>query len=346
MNHSGEPEQPAPEHAPGPEQGVWADPHSWGATGAEWTRPEPSPAHPQAPAAGVENPPAGGTPYAPPSGQAAPDAPPPGQTPPYAPPSGQAAPYTGPGPAADPTLPPIPQAPQSTPQGPVGQSMYGSRPAPEPHAAQGSYGEFTFPVLQRAKVEPTAVASVATALLGPVAVALGLVARGRVRRHRRRSMGLAWTGIGLGAFFTIAWVLLTVVLAGNGTIDRMVERPEAGDVTEARTVGASNVAVGNCIEFLPPGQIVGEVRLVPCEQQHIAQAISSHPLTGDFPGTDAVAEQALEACAPAVSELASSTPLTPWYLAPSEEAWNQGVTEVLCVARGGSGPFEGDLLAG
>ncbi|UFU06063.1 DUF4190 domain-containing protein [Ruania halotolerans] len=228
----------------------------------------------------------------------------------------------------------------------MGQSMYGARPAPEPAPNQGSYGAFTFPVMQRAKVEPTAVASVATVLLGPVAVLLGMIARGRVRRFRRRSMGLAWTGIGLGAFFTVAWVLVAVVLAGNGTIDRLTERPEAGDVTAARTVGASNVAVGNCIEFLPPGEIVGEVRLVPCARQHIAQAVSSHELTGDFPGAAAVAEQALEVCEADVNELAGTIALTPWYLAPSEEAWNQGVTDVLCLARGASGPFEGDLLTG
>ncbi|WP_159623096.1 DUF4190 domain-containing protein [Ruania rhizosphaerae] len=249
-----------------------------------------------------------------------------------------------------PAVPPLPAPPPHTPQpGPAGQSMYGSRPT-SPQQDQGSYGQFTFPVMQRATLEPTAVASVATALLGPVAVFLGVLARTRIKRNRRRSMALAWTGIGLGSLFTIAWVLTTVVLAGNGTIDRLTESPQAGDVATARTVGASNVAVGNCIEFLPPGEQVGEVQLVPCAQSHIAQAISSHELTGDFPGADAVAEEALATCEAAVSALESDgvpeSGLTAWYLAPTEEAWGQGTTAVLCLARGSTGPFDGDLLSG
>ncbi|UFU02695.1 septum formation family protein [Ruania suaedae] len=201
--------------------------------------------------------------------------------------------------------------------------------------------------MQRARLEPAAVASVATAVLGPVAIVLGALAHRRIRRNRRRSPALAWTGIGLGALVTLAWVLTVVVLAGNGTIDRLTERPQAGDVESARTVGASNVAVGNCVEFLPPGEQVGEVRLVPCDQAHIAQAISSHELDGVFPGAQAVADQALAACEPDVSALESTgTPVTTWYLAPTPQAWEQGSTSVVCLARGSTGPFEGDLLAG
>lgn len=269
-------------------------------------------------------------------------------------PSGTADPWASPGqpaapevPPAGPGVPPIPQAPaaQPTPQGPLGQSPYGQR-APVEQSEQGSYGQFTFPVMKRRPLEPTAVASVATSPLGPVGVGLGIFARRQVKATQRRSLTLAGTGIGLGALFTVLWVLAAVVLAGNGTIARWTERPEAGDVSEARTVAASNVAVGNCIQFLPPGQSVGEVPLVPCAQDHAAQAVTEHELDGDFPGGDALDSQARETCQADVSALASEVPVMVWYLAPSEEAWGQGTQRILCLARAQSGSMTGDLVNG
>lgn len=269
-------------------------------------------------------------------------------------PSGAADPWASPGqpvappvPPAGPVVPPIPQAPtaQPAPQGPLGQSPYGQR-APVEQSEQGSYGQFTFPVMKRRPLEPTAVASVATSPLGPVGVGLGIFARRQVKATQRRSLTLASTGIGLGALFTVLWVLVAVVLAGNGTIARWTERPEAGDVSEARTVAASNVAVGNCIQFLPPGQSVGEVQLVPCAHEHAAQAVTEHELDGDFPGVDALDTQARETCQADVSALASEVPVMVWYLAPSQEAWDQGTQRILCLARAQSGSMTGDLVNG
>ena len=244
-------------------------------------------------------------------------------------------------------VPPIPQAPTTAPapQTPLGQSPYGQH-APVQQSEQGSYGQFTFPVMKRRPLEPTAVAAVATSPLGPVGVGLGVFARRQVRATQRRSLTLASTGIGLGVLFTVLWVLAAVVLAGNGTIARWTERPEAGDVSEARTVAASNVAVGNCIQFLPPGQTVGELQLVPCAQEHAAQAVTEHELSGDFPGVDALDSQARETCQADVSALSSEVPVMVWYLAPSQEAWEQGTQRILCVARAQGGSMTNDLVNG
>ncbi|HIZ37917.1 MAG TPA: DUF4190 domain-containing protein [Candidatus Ruania gallistercoris] len=244
-------------------------------------------------------------------------------------------------------VPAIPQAPTTAPapQTPLGQSPYGQH-APVEQIEQGSYGQFTFPVMKRRPLEPTAVAAVATSPLGPVGVGLGLFARRQVKTTRRRSLTLASTGIGLGALFTVLWVLAAVVLAGNGTIARWTERPQAGDVSEARTVAANNVAVGNCIQFLPPGQSVGELQLVPCAQEHTAQAVTEHELDGSFPGVAALDSQARETCQADVSALASEVPVMVWYLAPSQEAWDQGTQRILCVARAQSGSMTGDLVNG
>lgn len=260
-------------------------------------------------------------------------------------PAGQPTGPAGQPPGSD--VPPIPQAPTAAPepQAPLGQSPYGQR-APMEQSEQGSYGQFTFPVMKRRPLEPTAVAAVATSPLGPVGVGLGIFARRQVKATRRRSLTLASTGIGLGALFTVLWVLAAVVLAGNGTIARWTEQPQAGDVSEARTVAASNVAVGNCIQFLPPGQSVGELQLVPCAQEHAAQAVTEHELDGSFPGVDALDSQARETCQADVSALASEVPVMVWYLAPSQQAWDEGTQRILCVARAQSGSMTGDLVNG
>ena len=255
--------------------------------------------------------------------------------------------WASPGQGTESDVPAIPQAPttQPAPQTPLGQSPYG-RHAPVEQHAQGSFGQFTFPVMKRRPLEPTAVAAVATSPLGPVGLFLGLFARRQVKATQRRSPALAGTGIGLGALFTVLWVLAAVVLAGNGTIARWTERPEPGDVAEARTVAASNVAVGNCIEFLPPGQSVGELRPVPCAQDHAAQAITTHDLDGDFPGVDALSTQARNTCQEDVSAVVSDVPVMVWYLAPSEQAWAQGTQQILCLARAQAGTMTGDLVNG
>src|SRR5699024_4191285 len=93
--------------------------------------------------------------------------------------------WTSPGQETEAGVPAIPQAPttQPAPQTPLGQSPYG-RHAPAEQHAQGSYGQFTFPVMRRWPLEPTAVASVATSPLGPVGLFLGLFARRQVKIGR------------------------------------------------------------------------------------------------------------------------------------------------------------------
>ena len=260
----------------------------------------------------------------------------------------QGQPGTSPAPPApaEPEAPPVPQMAPAAPPAPLGQSPYGQRPVqPEafpgqPGAGQGSYGQFTFPVIEKQKFEPMAIAGVMTSVLGPVGIILGLLARKRVRETRRRSKTLAWTGIALGALFTVGWLLLAVTLTLNGTIDRALEHPQAGDVASPRTVASANLAIGNCLEFLPPSEQVGEVRLVPCTQSHIAQVVTVRELSGAFPGAGAVTTQATELCTADIHGLgATDVPVTLWFLAPSEAGWKQGNTQVVCLARGGAGPF-------
>lgn len=262
-------------------------------------------------------------------------------------------PDAGASPAGVPAVPAVPQMAPPAPQAPLGQSAYGQRPVPAPYQqgqpgqpGQGNFGQFTFPVIEKQKFEPLAVAGVATSPLGVTGIVLGFLARGRVKQTRRRSMALAWAGIGLGALFTVGWVLLAVTLALNGTIDRALERPQAGDASEPRTIASANLAVGNCVSVLPPAESVGEVRVVPCAQEHIAQVISLEEIyAGSYLGAEETASRAIESCTAALEDLGETDPpVEPWYLAPSEEGWNQGNHTVVCLARGSAGPSTSDLV--
>lgn len=306
---------------------------------APWDPPGGFPQGPPGPPPGAPgNFPPGGPPHGAP-GNFPPGAP--GGPPPVAPDGQQGA-----GPGWAPAVP-VPQPGQPESAMPLGQSPYGRRPAPAPQpTGQNQFGQFTFPAMQKAKLEPRAVAGLATAIFGVPAIILGFMARPRVRGGRRRSPALAWSSIGLGAFFTAAWLLLAITLTLNGTVDRLTERPVAGDVDQTRTVAAANLAEGNCLAHLPPAQEVGEVRLVPCAEPHIAQVLARHTLDGHYPGQGELGANAQARCAEEVEALGQTEEaLTPWHLVPSEVGWEQGNTQIICLARGATGPFEGDLLS-
>lgn len=250
---------------------------------------------------------------------------------------------------APPGAPPVPvPAHQTGPAPPpAGQSPYGARPtstSPHEHVGHSGYGQFTFPQMRKAKVDPLAVAGLVTAILGLPGLVLGLLSRPRVKDGRRRSPALAWTAIVLGTLFTIGWTLTFITLVLTGTFDRLTEQPQAGDVDAPRTIATATLAPGNCILTLPPAREVGEVRVVPCAQMHIAQVVSAHPLAGDYAGQEELEAQAEQTCNAEVEGLEEADQVIPWYLIPTEEGWQEGNTQFLCLARGATGPFEGDLL--
>ncbi|MGC0141676.1 hypothetical protein [Pseudactinotalea sp. Z1732] len=254
---------------------------------------------------------------------------------------------------APPGAPPVPTvptgpagSPTAEPAASPGQSPYGQRSAPPPmQESSGNYGHFTFPQMPKAKLEPRAVLGLITSVLGLPGLVLGLLARPRVKGGRRRSPALAMSAIVLGALFTVGWILTVITLALTGTFDRLTETPQAGDTDTPRTIASATLAEGNCILTLPPARPVGDVRVVPCAQTHIAQVISVHTLDGDFPGQEELETQADQVCTDQVEALPTDeVQVMPWYLIPSGEGWQEGNTQLMCLARGATGPFEGDLL--
>lgn len=266
------------------------------------------------------------------------------------------------GPQSEPGPPPIPQAQDfphgpGAPHGPVfpdgagnpdlaGRSPYASAPAPGPE--HGAPHGFVIPPTPKPPLDGVSLAAVITGALAlsPIALGLGLLGLRRVRSSWRRSPALAWTGIGLGALGMLAWVGALGVLALAGPLLRSGEQPVPGDVASPRAVHSTNLAAGNCVEFLPPGVEVGEVRLVPCATPHAAQVVERVAWdAAEHPGDAEAIAHGREACAPVLARVdTAGAGVRDWWLSPSEQGWSQGQREVVCLLRASAGPLDVDLV--
>ena len=92
--------------------------------------------------------------------------------------------------------------------------------------------------------------------------------------------------------------------------------------------------------------------LTPCAQEHQLQVLDRIAADAeDYPGQDALFEDAEQRCQAAFDELApevESWPenYQPWFLVPSQDNWSNGERNIICFARSTAGPVAVDLLNG
>ncbi len=253
-----------------------------------------------------------------------------------------AAPRVGPAARTGPLVPPRPGPAQGAPApaGPGPGPVLPGGPGP------GSGPAFAMPVVAKAPLDGVSVASVVAGALGtgPVALVLGLVGLRRTTRSFRRSPRIAATGVALGSIGTIALAVVGIV-AGLGGFTAGANTSEPGDVAEPRVVHSSLVAPGNCVEFLPAQQEVGEVTLVPCATEHVAQALTTAELDrATYPGPEGALRDAQAAC---TDELAArgldGADLLPWSLVPTPGGWDAGERTTTCLVRSAGAPLTADL---
>lgn len=236
--------------------------------------------------------------------------------------------------------PPRERAPRPAP---VVPPRPGTGGAPSPSAGPS----FAMPQMARAPLDGVSVASVVAGALGtgPIALALGLIGLRRTTRSYRRSPRIAATGVVLGSIGTIALVVVGIV-AGLGGLSSGGGTSQPGDVAEPRAVHSSLVAPGNCVEFLPAQQEVGEVTLVPCTTEHVAQALTAWEVDdATYPGPDAVLEAATTVCEEelAAHGLQGDAHLA-WPFVPTPQGWDAGERTATCLVRSSGAPFTVDLL--
>lgn len=233
----------------------------------------------------------------------------------------------------------------------------GPPPADQPSdpgygTAGASPGTYTFPSLEKQPLEPLAIASLVTSPISPLGLGLGIGALKRLRHNRRRGRGAAVFGIILSALFLAASILVLATFLLDGTFARLTEQPVAGDVDATRTASPINLEVGNCVVTLPVTAQVGEVTLTPCAEEHQLQVVDRIAAsTDDYPGEDALFEDAEQRCEATFNDLSPQVESWPtnfrsWFLVPSQDNWSSGERNIICFARSTAGPVAVDLLNG
>lgn len=150
----------------------------------------------------------------------------------------------------------------------------------------------------------------------------------------------------LAAGFALA---AATTLAACGEDEAEAERDGASDeITSAGTQDAFALKVGDCFDE-PDGTEFEDVAAVPCAETHEAEIYHQFDLEdGDFPGQDAIDNEAIEECGPAFedfAQIAYDDSLLDWYpLTPTQGSWD-GLDDrtVQCVIYDTEGPVEGTL---
>lgn len=166
-----------------------------------------------------------------------------------------------------------------------------------------------------------AIVSLVFGLLGGVLISVvcGIVGLQRAKRGQG-GRGMAIAGLvlsGLWVLVLAAGVLFYFIL-GRGT------------------VGANEVAAGDCLKQLPDSGLVVTVDTVECGQPHTGEIFSVMTMPdGDFPGQFAI-EQYQNKCAPELAryspEASSDPEVGLFVLYPSEDSWREGDRTVTCIA--------------
>lgn len=146
------------------------------------------------------------------------------------------------------------------------------------------------------------------------------------------------------AAVTSAAVVVAGLLAGCGSISSLLGGAErdadTGEVTDGGTESVFDIEVGDCLlEPEAENDEVIDIAVVPCDETHDYEFFYEYDLDlgEEYPGEDAIAEDANAACAGDAFEefvgvsFDESASLWPTYYYPQPESWKQGDRTIQCL---------------
>jgi hypothetical protein len=107
-------------------------------------------------------------------------------------------------------------------------------------------------------------------------------------------------------------------------------------IADKNTVGANDVAVGDCLKEIPSSSRVFSLQKETCDQPHKGEvyAVLTMP-AGDYPGQSAI-DDFQHKCAPQLQSYSSTAMEDPaigiYVLYPTPETWKQGDHIFTCIA--------------
>jgi hypothetical protein len=143
----------------------------------------------------------------------------------------------------------------------------------------------------------------------------------------------------------------SLALAGCSLLGNIVagDNPGTGtDTGEGTDTDVFTIVVGDCLN---DGSVEGEVstvKTIDCAEPHDSEAYASVIMTdGDFPGDQAVQDQAIADCTSEFSAFVGldyeSSIYNFSYYYPTAESWAQGDREILCLIIDEAGKTTGSL---
>jgi hypothetical protein len=219
-------------------------------------------------------------------------------------------------------------------------------PGYQPYAA--------YPPPAKRETDGVAIAALVLAILAivPVAVVLGIVALGRIKRTGNGGRGLAIAALVVSAvWFVIGLLTVGLLIAFRDEISEAIE-------TEFRYSDyISDLSVGDCINF-EPGLFDEEVaepvepflQIVDCGGEHQEEVIALPVMAdGEFPGNQAVEQEAEDKCLaafePYVGAAYEDSIYDITYFTPTPETWREGDRQILCTVLDPAGPVD-ELIRG
>lgn len=158
------------------------------------------------------------------------------------------------------------------------------------------------------------------------------------RRPARR------TGLTVAIVLAITFAVLVAGVSTAAAI-RWTQLRDLGDVTSPTTATARQVRDGHCIAQLGEDGQVNRVRLVPCSQPHVAEAVGTLPITDDvWPGTRSLEQQAARWCELDRAQQEAGSETVTWL--PTERSWADGDRRIVCIVRSTTGPVTGSWTLG
>ena len=159
--------------------------------------------------------------------------------------------------------------------------------------------------------------------------------------------GKAWNR----TFAILTVSVASLALAGCSLLGNITNGSDTGtgtDTGEGTDTDVFTIAVGDCLN---DGAVEGEVSSVPtvdCAEPHDSEAYASIIMDdGDFPGDQAVTDQAESGCITEFNTFVGldyeSSTLDFSYYYPTEESWGQGDREILCLILDPAGQVTGSL---
>ncbi|KAA1251724.1 DUF4190 domain-containing protein [Mycobacterium simiae] len=216
--------------------------------------------------------------------------------------------------------PPYPPPAQPPEQGPYGPPGYpgGYPPPPSP------YGQAHPPPPASLGTNGFAIASLIFGVLGGVllSVIFGIIALTQIKRRGQSGRGMAIAGLVLSAAWTLVIVAAIVVAV----------------VADDGSVRATSLSVGDCIESIPGDNArVLTLPKVACAKPHEGEVYAQFRVTtSNFPGQSTLESDYRERCLAAFAAYAPKAADDEGYesyvLYPTQETWDQGDREVVCIA--------------